>query len=235
MRSGAFGEYCGSKCGTLARTLDFTAYRGTSCWLSSKRLPSLRGTRTHLPEPPSNFRRHCGGGGGGGDLKQRASSATSQPSSRHRRRARLRGEPMLSLVAHAANIRAGPTTMTPTMTTRPLYTKLSRPALLLQRKAPGSDDIPADIYKHSGLQLMEYLTALSQEMWSQGEVPQDFKDTTIFHLYKQKGNRQICDNHRSISLPQNLCSPSLRPPQHLSGPETPAGKSVRLPPSLQNH
>nr|VZI34571.1 unnamed protein product [Spirometra erinaceieuropaei] len=37
-------------------------------------------------------------------------------------------------------------------------------------------------------------------MWRQGEVPQDFKDATIVHLYKRKENRQVCDNHRGISL-----------------------------------
>nr|VZI47914.1 unnamed protein product [Spirometra erinaceieuropaei] len=50
------------------------------------------------------------------------------------------------------------------------------------RKAPGSDEIPAE------------------EMWRQGEVPQYFKDATIVHLYKHKGNRRVCDNHRGISL-----------------------------------
>ncbi|BHF58464.1 hypothetical protein SprV_0100141600 [Sparganum proliferum] len=67
-------------------------------------------------------------------------------------------------------------------------------------KAPGSDAIPAEVYKHGGPQLMDHLTVLFQEMWRQGEVPQDFKDATIVHLYKRKGNRQICDNHRGISL-----------------------------------
>ncbi|BHF83399.1 hypothetical protein SprV_0902654100 [Sparganum proliferum] len=67
-------------------------------------------------------------------------------------------------------------------------------------KAPGSDAIPAEVYKHGGPQLMDHLTALFQAMWRQGEVPQDFKDATIVHLYKRKGNRQICDNHRGISL-----------------------------------
>uniref|UniRef100_A0A183TN45 Reverse transcriptase domain-containing protein n=1 Tax=Schistocephalus solidus TaxID=70667 RepID=A0A183TN45_SCHSO len=33
-----------------------------------------------------------------------------------------------------------------------------------------------------------------------GQVHQDFKDATIVHLYKRKGNRQLCDNHRGISL-----------------------------------
>nr|VZI00464.1 unnamed protein product [Spirometra erinaceieuropaei] len=67
-------------------------------------------------------------------------------------------------------------------------------------KAPGSDAIPAEVYKHGGPQLIDHLTALFQEMRRQGEVPQDFKDATIVHLYKRKGNRQVCDNHRDISL-----------------------------------
>nr|VZI43364.1 unnamed protein product [Spirometra erinaceieuropaei] len=67
-------------------------------------------------------------------------------------------------------------------------------------KAPGSDAIPAEVYKHGGPQLMDHLTALFQEMWRQGEVPHDFKDANIVPLYKRKGNRQVCDNHRGISL-----------------------------------
>nr|VZI09500.1 unnamed protein product [Spirometra erinaceieuropaei] len=67
-------------------------------------------------------------------------------------------------------------------------------------KAPGSDAIPAEVYKHRCPQLMDHLTALFQGMWRQGEVPQDFKDATIVHLYKRKGNHQVCDNHRGISL-----------------------------------
>nr|VZI04440.1 unnamed protein product [Spirometra erinaceieuropaei] len=67
-------------------------------------------------------------------------------------------------------------------------------------KAPGSDAIPAEVYKHGGPQLMDHLTALFQKMWRQGEVPQYFKDATIVQLYKRKGNRQVCDNHRGISL-----------------------------------
>nr|VZI46782.1 unnamed protein product [Spirometra erinaceieuropaei] len=67
-------------------------------------------------------------------------------------------------------------------------------------KAPGSDAIPAEVYKHGGPQLMDHLTALFQEIWRQGEVPLDFKDATIVPLYKRKGNRQVCDNYRAISL-----------------------------------
>ncbi|BHF58931.1 hypothetical protein SprV_0100188600 [Sparganum proliferum] len=67
-------------------------------------------------------------------------------------------------------------------------------------KAPRSDTIPAEIYEHGGPQIMDHLTALFQELWRQGEVPQYFKDTTIVHLYKRKRNRQLFDNHRGISL-----------------------------------
>ncbi|VDL95997.1 unnamed protein product [Schistocephalus solidus] len=67
-------------------------------------------------------------------------------------------------------------------------------------KAPGSGAIPPEVYKHSGPRLMAEIATLFQEMWRQGKIPQDFKDATIFHLYKWKGNRQLCDNHRGISL-----------------------------------
>ena len=36
-------------------------------------------------------------------------------------------------------------------------------------------------------------------MWKQEELPQEYKDAAITHLYKHKG-RQVCDNHRGISL-----------------------------------
>nr|VZI12383.1 unnamed protein product [Spirometra erinaceieuropaei] len=53
-------------------------------------------------------------------------------------------------------------------------------------RAPGLVATPAKVYKHGGPQLMDHLTALFQEMGRQGEVPQDFKDATIVHLYKRK-------------------------------------------------
>ncbi|BHF59462.1 hypothetical protein SprV_0100242100 [Sparganum proliferum] len=67
-------------------------------------------------------------------------------------------------------------------------------------KASGSDAILPEIYKHGGSQIIDHLTTLSQEMWRHIEVPQDLKDAKIVHLYKRKGNRQICDISRSISL-----------------------------------
>ena len=37
-------------------------------------------------------------------------------------------------------------------------------------------------------------------MWRKEAIPQEFKDATIIHLFKRKGNPQVCDNHRGISL-----------------------------------
>ena len=72
--------------------------------------------------------------------------------------------------------------------------------LLSSGKAPGSDAIPAEVYKEGGTALTERLHHLFLLMWQQETIPQDFKDASIIHLYKQKGSRQACDNHRGISL-----------------------------------
>ena len=67
-------------------------------------------------------------------------------------------------------------------------------------KAPGTDAIPAEVYKAGGLPMTEKLTELFQCMWRKEVISQDFKDASIIHLYKRKGNPQVCDNHRGISL-----------------------------------
>ena len=67
-------------------------------------------------------------------------------------------------------------------------------------KAPGKDAIPPEIFKYGGTKLVKKMLGLFTQIWQQGTVPQDFKDVLIHHLYKNKGNRKICDNHRGISL-----------------------------------
>ena len=67
-------------------------------------------------------------------------------------------------------------------------------------KAPGADSIPAEIYASGGPRLIESLTGLFNTMWTQEKLPQELKDASIIHLYKRKGNRNACDNHRGISL-----------------------------------
>ena len=35
-------------------------------------------------------------------------------------------------------------------------------------------------------------------IWRKKAIPQEFEDAFIIHLYKRKGNPQVCDNHRGI-------------------------------------
>ena len=70
-----------------------------------------------------------------------------------------------------------------------------------QGNAPGTDAIPAEVYKAGGLPMAEKLTELFECMWRKRKaIPQDFKDASIIQLYKRKGHPQVCDNHRGISL-----------------------------------
>ena len=48
--------------------------------------------------------------------------------------------------------------------------------------------------------MAEKLTELCHCMGRKEAIPQEFKGASIIHLNKQKGNPQVCDNHRSISL-----------------------------------
>lgn len=73
-------------------------------------------------------------------------------------------------------------------------------SLLSSGKAPGSDAIPAKFYKAGGSCLIEKLTDLLQSLQKLEAIHQEFKDLSIINLYKRKGNRQACDNHRGISL-----------------------------------
>jgi len=41
----------------------------------------------------------------------------------------------------------------------------------------------------------------SQQTWAEEDIPQDFKDASVIHLHKRKGNRQPCDNHIDSLLP----------------------------------
>ena len=67
-------------------------------------------------------------------------------------------------------------------------------------KPPGPDAIPAEVSKSGGPALFTKLTKLFLSFWDNETFPQEFKDATIVHIYKRKGNKRSCDNHRGISL-----------------------------------
>ena len=57
-------------------------------------------------------------------------------------------------------------------------------------KAPGQDGIPPEIYKVAEPTITPRLHALFTQLWTEGEVPQDFKDAQITCIYKKEG-RQV--------------------------------------------
>ena len=68
-------------------------------------------------------------------------------------------------------------------------------------KAAGPDGIPAEVWKYGGSELRRKLLQLFISIWtSTAGVPQDFKDAIIVTIYKRKGDRAECGNHRGISL-----------------------------------
>jgi len=67
-------------------------------------------------------------------------------------------------------------------------------------KAPGTDGLPAEVFKAGGPNLITKLAQLSQNIWSKRSVPQEFSDALIVHIFKRKGDRSVCDDHRGISL-----------------------------------
>ena len=72
--------------------------------------------------------------------------------------------------------------------------------LLSSGKAPGSDAIPAEIYKAGATPVAKKMTELFHIMWRKEVIPLEFKDASIIHLLKRKEDPQLCDYHRGISL-----------------------------------
>ena len=46
-----------------------------------------------------------------------------------------------------------------------------------------------------GVPLAEKLAGLFHCMWRKEAIPQELEDASIIHIYKRKGNPQVCDNH----------------------------------------
>ena len=71
---------------------------------------------------------------------------------------------------------------------------------LLSDKPAGSDKIPAELLK-SGLEpLAVHIYPLMIKCWATKSVPLEFKDAKISTLYKNKCERGVFNNYRSIFL-----------------------------------
>ena len=66
-------------------------------------------------------------------------------------------------------------------------------------KAPGRDGIMAELLQQGGPKALEALHTLISSIWQCELVPQDWVEAVIVPLPK-KGNLEVCDNWRGISL-----------------------------------
>ncbi|CAF4074483.1 unnamed protein product [Adineta steineri] len=67
------------------------------------------------------------------------------------------------------------------------------------KKAPGHDEITADILKAGGEPICRWLYEIFAEVWNKEEMVEDWSVAILIRLFK-KGDKQLCDNYRGISL-----------------------------------
>ena len=72
-------------------------------------------------------------------------------------------------------------------------------ASLKKGKSAGSDNIPAELAQASGETMIDVLTEICNRIWRTEEWPTPWTKTLIITLPK-KGNLQLCQNYRTISL-----------------------------------
>ena len=66
-------------------------------------------------------------------------------------------------------------------------------------KAPGVDQIPAELLKHMGDEGNAWLLELINMLWDGQDIPEDWTKDLICPVYK-KGDKTLCSNYRGISL-----------------------------------
>ena len=76
---------------------------------------------------------------------------------------------------------------------------------LKNRKSPGQDGIPNELLKYGGESLIQQLTKLTQKIFYQQRIPNEWRTSTTILMFK-KGDKKLTSNYRGI----NLLSTSLK-------------------------
>lgn len=80
---------------------------------------------------------------------------------------------------------------------------------LPEGKSPGADNIPTELLKHGGNELVTIVTSLCQKIWEAKQWPTEWTQALIIPLPK-KGNLRQCQNYRTISLISHTSKIMLR-------------------------
>ena len=72
-------------------------------------------------------------------------------------------------------------------------------AALKKGKSAGVDNIPAELVQAGGESMINVLTEICNKIWKRGEWLTPWTQSLIITL-PQKGNLQLCQNYRTISL-----------------------------------
>ena len=67
-------------------------------------------------------------------------------------------------------------------------------------KAPGNDEITADLLKAGGMPVLKWLYHLFVEIWKKEQMIEDWSLAILIRLFKNKGDKKFGDNYRGISL-----------------------------------
>jgi hypothetical protein len=73
---------------------------------------------------------------------------------------------------------------------------------LKNNKAPGTDNIPAELLKYGGNELMKSIYELIILVWGKEQIPKEWCKSIIFPIHK-KGDKLNCPNYRGLAL---LCA-----------------------------
>ena len=73
-------------------------------------------------------------------------------------------------------------------------------AKLSSRKAAGICNISAELLKAGGKAMIRELHAVLIAVWHSGTIPPDWKRGLVIPIWKDKGDRQDCNNYRRITL-----------------------------------
>lgn len=73
---------------------------------------------------------------------------------------------------------------------------------LKNNKAPGADEIPAELLKTGCFGVVRAIHGIMLRIWEQEDLPEEWRRSIICPIYK-KGDRLRCENYRGISL---LCT-----------------------------